>query len=243
MIHRAWLLAMLVLWALLLPGCRAALPVYPPMSDDDALRTIADRQAGISSISAECGLVLTSEDGQSIHLDAVLVAQPPRRARLRAWKFGRAVLDLTIIDGGVWLVAPEDQSPSHRIDPQRTPARQVSDAIGLLGPAYFRAAHMVATGASTFTVSGPALGRDDLLCEIDRATLTPRRFFAPGDPGAGYIEMCFEDYALVENIPWALTMRFHGSGGEIVIRLHDIELNGEIAAGAFVPPQQAIRLP
>jgi hypothetical protein len=238
---RAGVLWMLVLAGAMLAGCRAALPVYPAMSDEEALRIIADRQAVITSISAECELVLTSAEGQTVHLDGALVAQPPRRARLRAWKFGQAVFDLTIVDGDVWLMAPEEGPAAHRIDPLRTPARRVSDVIDLLGPAYFQRARPAQGGPSAWTVSGPALGIADLRCEIDRPTLTPRRFFASGEADLG--EMRFEDYELINGTPWARTMRVRGAGGEIVVRLHDVELNGEVPIGAFVPPQRAVRQP
>ncbi|MFA6047029.1 MAG: hypothetical protein WC718_18760, partial [Phycisphaerales bacterium] len=101
----------------MLGGCASSLPVYPPMSDADALAKIADRQAMVKSLSAECDLDLTDAQGQRISLDGVLVAEPPGRLRLRAWKFGQAVFDLTLVDGKGWVMTPDDGAAgAHHMD-------------------------------------------------------------------------------------------------------------------------------
>ena len=227
----------------LLTGCAAELPGYSAMSDESALRTIADRGASVRSISGECELVLTSAEGRTIHLDGVLVVEPPRRARVRAWKFGRAVFDLTVVDGEGWLLAAAREEAAAGADAERVPARRVGEVLELLGPAFFRGASPVDSGARVLTVRGHALGRDGVVCDIERRTLTARRFVVPGEAGHGSSEVMLDGYRLIGGIPWACDIRVRGPGGEIVVRVGDVELNGEIPEGAFVAPEGAIRLP
>lgn len=242
---KSWRGAIIMVVCMAMSGCIARLPTYPAMSDEAALRAMAERQESIKSVSAQCDLTLTGADGQTVHLDGVLIAQPPGRARLRAWKFGQAVFDLTLIDGAAWMVAPDENADSHRMDPSRLPARSVSDAIDLLGPAFFRAAKPDAAGSSgsTLLARGPALGRDDVSCQIDRPTLTARRFTVVADRVENTSELFFDRYAMVGNIPWARSIRLRSPAGEIIVRLHDVELNCTIPPEAFVPPRRAKRLP
>ncbi|MBC7772600.1 MAG: hypothetical protein H7210_08920 [Pyrinomonadaceae bacterium] len=227
-----------------LSGCASELPTYPPMADADALGLIAARMDSVRSISASADLSLTSVEGETVSLDGAFAARPPKRARLRAWKFGSPVLDLTIVPEGAWVYAvARDGSASTEMT--KLPAAGVSQSIELLSGAYFSGARPVASESTstTLVVAGPALGREDVRCEIDRATLTPRRFvLAP--PGDGKdMEIVLDRYALFGDIVWAGRMQFRGPGGTIMIRFADLELNGEIAENAFVPPGRATRLP
>lgn len=227
---------------LALGGCAANLPTYPAMNDADALQVIAARMDSVKSISASADIALTSAQGETVSLDGAFVARPPERARLRAWKFGSPVLDLTIVPDGVWAYAASREG-SASTDMTKLPAAGVSQSIELLSGAYFARARAIgkdSTGA-TLVVVGAALGRDDVRCEIDRATLTPRRFVLSG--GDKQMEIVLDRYSLVGEIVWARRMEFHAPDGTIVIRLGDLELNGEVPENAFVPPGRATRLP
>lgn len=233
--------------ALLVASCAAPLPTYPAMSDGEALRTISARLDSVRSVAASADLVLTSAKGEAVSLDGALVARPPDRARLRAWKFGTPVLDLTIVPEGVWAFAAarEGAAPA---DLTKLPAAGVSRAVELLTGAYFARATVVATESTptTLVVTGAALGREDVRCEIDRATLTPRVFRVMGTPGDGSgtaTTLTLDRYTMVDGVAWAGRLRFTSADGEILLRLGDVDLNGEISAGAFVPPARAARLP
>lgn len=228
--------------ACVLCGCSANLPVYPTMSDADAVALIATRLHHVRSISASADLTLTSGSGQTVSLDGALVARPPERARLRAWKFGSPVLDLTIVPEGVWAyAASRDASPS--ADMTKLPAQGVSRSIEMLSGAYFDRARPMPQESTdvTLVVVGQAFGRDDVRCAIDRATLTPRRFWLTGD--GQKLEILLDAYELIGTIAWARRMEFRGPDGMIEIRLGGIELNGELPENAFVPPARATRLP
>lgn len=231
--------------ATLLSGCASAppLPTYPAMSDIDALATIAERQATVKSISAECDLDLTDAQGQRVSLDGVLVAEPPGSVRLRAWKFGHAVFDLTLNEGKGWVVLPDEGPAAGKMDINKMPAQRVGDALNLLGASFFRTAKPTGGDAATLTARGSALGSDDVVCEIDRLTLTPRRFVVGADGGAMTSELLLDRYSPSGGIVWPMRMRLKSPAGEVVVTVREVELNGEVPGGAFTPPQRAKALP
>lgn len=232
--------------AALFAGCASPLPTYPPMPDAAALATIAARQATVKSLSAQCDLDLTDARGQRISLDAVLVAQPPGRLRLRAWKFGQAAFDLTLVGGEAWIMSPDDGAgvaQGRRPDLSRLSAQRIRDALDLLGPAYFRTASPVAGEPGTLRTQGPALGLDDVTCEIDRATLTPRRFLVGNSNQPAPGELILDQYEPVHSIIWPMRIRLLGPTGQVMVRIRDLELNGDIPAEAFTPPARARALP
>ncbi|HZW07208.1 MAG TPA: hypothetical protein VFF65_08790 [Phycisphaerales bacterium] len=240
-----WLVVIGAVAGLLGGGCAgdAPIPSYLSMVPADALTLIAQRQASISTVTAECDLELTDARGETVSLDGVLVASltPPTKLRLRAWKFGTAVFDLTLTSGKAWVMVPESGPAAGKIDIQSMPARRVSDAFDLLGPAFFRGAAVVREDADTLVARGSALGRDDVLCEIDRQTLTARRFVV-GD-GAAASELRLDRYTLSDAGPvWPRVLRLRSAMGEVVVTTRELEVNGEVPPEAFVPPRRAVEL-
>lgn len=230
--------------AILLSACSTPLPTYPPTTDQVALRTIADRLASVHSVSATAEVVLTSQDGRTVNLDGAFVARMPSHARLRAWKLGVPVFDLTVLPHEVWVFAQDQGGPGdNRLDVASLPAASVSPALELLAPRFYKDA-IPQPDASTdrvLVVTGPALGRTDVRCEIDRATLTPRRFTLPTQ--AHTSELTLDRFAIVAGIVWPRRLTFRGPAGEIVVRLGDIELNTGLPDRAFSPPARARKLP
>lgn len=240
-------LAFVLLLGLPLGACATRLPTYPPMSDAQALSTIAKRLDATHTLSASTDVKLTDARGQTITLDGALVARPPSTARLRAWKLGTPVLDLTILPDGVYAFAasregaPSEQNPQAKLT--ALPAAGIAQSVELLSGTYFANATPVPerSDASTLVVRGSALGSTEVLCSIDRRTLTPRRFMLPTAGKA--MELRLSDYALINAAPFAQRIDFLApDGGSIVIHLHEIELNTELPAAAFTPPSRATRL-
>ena len=226
----------------LVAGC-SSLPTYPPMSDAEALATIADRLALIVTVSAECDLALADDRGQRVNLEGVLLAEPPGRLRLRAWKLGRAVFDLTVVDGKAWLMALDEGPNARGPAGEAPPARRVSQAFDLLGPLFFRCAHAAGGDGVTLVARGSALGRGDVVCEIERLTLTPRRFVVPGREGSAPSTLRLDEYEVVGSTVWPMRWHLQGATGEIVVRVRELELNGRLPAEAFTPPARAGALP
>ncbi len=227
-------------------GCTAQLPTYPPMSDSQSLATIAQRLDSVKSVSSACDVTLTDAGGERVRLDGALVAELPDKGRLRAWKFGRAVLDLTLVGGRVWVWTAESGYAAERTDPTRFPSQRLSEAIDLLGPAYFRSATAIEADRSneqTLSARGPAFGQDDVVCEIDRSTLTPRRYLVPNQEGGSESTLSIEQYAVIDGLAWPTRLRLRSASGEVLIQFNDPELNGEIPAGVFEPPARAKAVP
>ena len=95
----------------------AGLPKFGDLDDATALRVLDERARSVGTASAACDLALTRADGQSVRLDGAVAMAPPDRLRLRAWKFGQAVFDLTMTPEGLWVVAGDVASRRQRVLP------------------------------------------------------------------------------------------------------------------------------
>jgi hypothetical protein len=244
MIRRTSFIAVMCASMLLLPGCGARLPTYPMMSDAESLRIVAERAESITSVSSFAQVSMTNSQGETVSFDAALVAEPPRRARLRAWKFGSPVMDLTILQEGVWAyVAARDGDAHDSLDLAALPAAGIAQAVEMLSGDYFRRAQPLPgeSTVETLVVAGTAFDNDDVRCEIDRATLAPRRFIIGGS--AQEMEFTLDRYGLVDETIWARRWTFTAPEGRIVLHLGDVELNAHPPESAFTPPARATRLP
>ena len=75
-------------------GCaQEHLPTYPRLGPPQLITAMRDRSRAVRTVSASGIITLTRAGGESVRLDGAIAMQPPDRARLRAWKFGRAVFD------------------------------------------------------------------------------------------------------------------------------------------------------
>lgn len=234
------------------------LPTYPAMSDAEALAVIAERLDAVKRVTATADIVLTDARGESVSLDGAFVAEMPDRARLRAWKFGTAVLDLTITPDGVWAIVPEREGGG---EVSQLSAMGVARSLEMATGAFFRTAHAIegASTADVLVVQGRAMGVDAVQCEIDRATLTPRRYTIVAETGDSPQEMMLtlDRYDMVKDqdavslmselrgpaVAWARRVTFSGPKGEIVLRFGDVELNGDVEPSSFAAPRRAVRLP
>lgn len=227
------------------------LPIYTTMSDQDSLQRIAARQSAINTVSARCDLVLTDPQGQTVNLDGALLIMPVTTAgpkvRLRAWKLGQTVFDITLTNGEAWLIAPDNpriKGPDNTTGPVQI-SRRIAEALDFIGPEFFESAAIVSSTPTSITAKSATANFTQTICVIDRATLIPQRFTA-GDQtaSAGLIsEIFFYDYRLIGGIPWAHRLHLTSPGGTVVVNMSDVELNAELPPSAFVPPARAKQLP
>ena len=91
-------------------GCaHPTLPrIYSQVSPDQVLAILRQRSAAIHTVSAQGLITLSHRSGDSIRLEAALVARMPSELHLRAWKFNRTVFDLTLTPAGLWMLAPDE---------------------------------------------------------------------------------------------------------------------------------------
>jgi hypothetical protein len=232
-----------VLLITILSGCATPIPVYPAMSDSEAVQAIRRRQATLTRVSADCTLLLADEHGARVSLDGVLIAKLPHRLRIRTWKLGQAVFDLTLREDGAWLFESRRDRTANRFDSRTLSVKRIGESLDLLGSAYFQTAVPVGGDESSLVVRGHAFGLRDIDCEIDRATLTPTRFILPTGPDTPDRQLLLSRYIAADEHVWPGRMQLLDSAGAITIRFGVVEVNGEIPPSAFTPPRRAQLLP
>jgi outer membrane lipoprotein-sorting protein len=221
-------------------GCtrRENIPNYPRMSVSDSLKVIEARSAIIKDISGEGAITLTDPKGQSVRLEAAFVFAPPGRARIRAWKFGQAVLDLTITPDSIYIFVPQKKGPGEQL---RTTLGDTGAAVrqwlSLLAPV-FSGSFDVAESGSQLIVTH----RSFFVIYIDRKTLTPRRYVARDDDGCNRFILTLDRYRTIGGTVWPMRIEAKSSTGTIRIDPRDVELN-VAPPNAFKPPARAGQLP
>jgi outer membrane lipoprotein-sorting protein len=211
------------------------------MSANEAIKVLADRSSAIHAISAQGLITLTRDNGDTVRLDAAIVLQPPNRARLRAWKFGRAVFDMTLTPDGLWLIAPAETD-------RRKEIMSAGANIGNLTREWLQ----LITGAVEGSVSSqteqklnltlPRENGSTMLCQIDRKTLTPRRYDLKDSSGVTRFTLTLNHYADIGGIVWPREIEAISPTGQVLMELHDVEINGEIPPAAFRPPARAEKI-
>jgi hypothetical protein len=235
-----------ILAAFVVCGCAPnkpveSLPAYHWTDESTALADLRARAASVKTLSAECGITLSRPDGQRVQFDGALVMEPQgKRVRLRAWKFNRAVFDLTLNDDGLWLWTMDDPGRREQILPASLRAADFVRELSLFTGGFF-----LDEPAPTMKTNGPILllaratEHGLLHCEVDRATLTPRRFYADDETKRQRFELILSNYRVVNGVAWSTKLSAKSDMGRVVVDERDVELNGELAPGAFSPPPRA----
>lgn len=207
------------------------------------MAAIDRRVASIETLAAECRLTFHRPGKDSVSLQGALVAQPPDRLRLRAWKLGHAVLDLTVRPDGVWLWTAKraDEATRKLIDGELStgPWKSVWPRLGsLLGEADVATTR---TGPNHFVVRGDLPDDGYLEAEIDgpsRTVLAYRLFDAAGK-GLGVLQL--DDYQSIANEPWPTHLEAKTDRGVLEVTLHEMSLDEPLPETAFEPPKRAKR--
>ena len=216
------------------------LPTYHGLDDAAALKVLADRAEAVKTLSAECGLTLTRPDGQSVQLDGAVAMAPPDRLRLRAWKFGQAVFDLTLTPDGLWVLTPDDPGRKQKVLPATVSAAQIGREWAMLNGRFFVQSGLVAGGdAKWLSVRRQMEDGRTVVCRVDRATLTPRDYEMRDPQGQVRFRFGLSEYRLVNGVPIATKLAARSPDGNIDIRMKDVELNQDLAPTAFKPPRRA----
>jgi outer membrane lipoprotein-sorting protein len=231
----------------LLVGCAVRdteqLPTYPAMSPSDALRVLRARTEKVKSVSATGALTLTRPNGESVRFDAAIVMQAPENLRLRAWKMGQAVFDLTITRSEAWLLTPDRSSRAQEIRSAGVDAAELSKMWAMFTAQFFERDDLALVDHEQELIVTAVHGERTIKCHVERRSLTPRRYEMFDANHRRRFELMLAQYAVFGEIPWPKQLIATSDSGVIQIDLRDVELNGEVAAGAFVPPRRAEKLP
>jgi hypothetical protein len=230
------------LWLLpcfLLVACdREHIATYPSMPDQQAMRILIDRSRTIRTVSAQGLVTLERPNGQTLRLDAALAFRPPTNARLRAWKLGQAVFDITLTARGVWVVSPQ-QDPAAFSD---NTAKDTRQWLRLMTGTFESAGLIADETGSRLVVKQAADDGATITCEVDRNTLTATRYILRDAQGQQQFELKLSRYADFDRIVWPQRIEAAGPSGRIAIDLNQIEINGELPPAAFRPPARAVKL-
>ena len=223
----------MVLFALaMLAGCAAShLPRYPAMSYDAAVVTMRDKAFGQFTLQGW----LTLDDGsRGVTLDVALVVEQPSRVRLRAWKLGQAVFDLTVREDGVYIFSGRDGIANQDL-------LKLSDSIRswvkLLAP--------IDDSAELFETTKEAFETSRLIdgvtvkTRIDRNSLTVTDHAIVVNGGTRATIVC-KNYTLFESRPWPTRIEISEQGRSIVLRTRNII--GVTKSSAFDPPKRATQV-
>ncbi len=231
----------LLLVALLLAGCAAQehLPTVACHSDREALDILSARAASVRTVSSQGLLTMQRPDGQSVRLDLAMVRDHEGDVRLRAWKFGRAVFDFTMTPQGVWLLMPDDPSIRQRVHDAQAGVTKLADTFHILDGALFSRPTLKTQTTSRLLICTDTI--DDVLvrCDVDRQTLTPRKYVLSDPNGVTRFTMELSKYRVIDGIPFACKHVATSDMGVITISLDDVDLNTDLAPAAFVPPRRA----
>lgn len=217
------------------------LPAYSWVDTETAIRDLRARADAVKTVSAEANITLTKPDGEAVQLDGAIAMRNPGWVRLRAWKMNRAVFDLTLQPAGLWVMTLDDPKRKAHVIPA-----SVNAADFLRQWSYFNGRLFHETDASRAKVVGDVLvlnaaGREGssagFVCEVDRRTLTPRRYLL--EDGEHRFEIVLDRYGEFNGVPWPTRLVGSGTMGKVVIEQRSVEINGELAPNAFVPPRRA----
>ena len=235
---------------MMMGGCAARvvseskLPTFANVDHATALGILEERARVVKTVSARAILTLTRPDGQTVRLDGAVAMAPPERMRLRAWKFNQAVLDLTLTPDGLWVLTPDDPSRRQKVLPASMSAARLAREWALLSGSFFGQSDLkVREAQGKLAVSKGLEDRRTVVCDVDRRTLTPRRYRMFDPSGKERFSLALSEYGLFNGIPWPTRLSATSAEGRIDITLKDIELNGELPATAFAPPRRAEKQP
>lgn len=213
-------------------------------TEAEALDVLARRADAVESMSAEGLITLVRPDGESVRFDLAIVRHTNDGVRLRAWKLGRAVFDLTLTPAGVWLLTPDDPSLKQKVRSAGVSARELVETWNLFDGELFRSREgkLVDTGGRLTYVAKLDDGAT-VRCDIDRRSLLPRRYVMSDANGVARFTLELSDYRNVAGHPFAHRYVATSDQGNILIVLRAVELNTELAVNAFRPPRRAEKLP
>jgi hypothetical protein len=158
---------------------------------------------------------------------------------VRAYKFGQAVLDLTVKPDGLWLFLPRQDSRAGQVRSASSDTGQAIRQWLQLLAGDREGASVQLTGQKLFVT-----WHEEMITrgEIDRPTLTARRYTMSDRDGTQHFSLKLDRYRKVGPTVWPGRIQATSRSGKIVINLRDIELN-VAAPAAFEPPPRAERLP
>ena len=238
--HSVWLIA---IWCV--AGCTTSLPTHEslprhPLVDDRSLIAAMSQEFhSIHDVAAQGELHLTEANGDHVTLDVVMAVRPPREARMRAYKFGQAVFDLTMTPAGVWLLTNDPHAAKLQVT-----GAQFGRSMTLLSGELLDQPGLTMTDENELLIlTRNDAGEPTVRCTIDRSTRTIRRYELLDDQGKVRFSLTQSQFVDQNGIDWPRRIIAISDRGTIDISLVEVNINEGLPPDAFVPPHRATRLP
>lgn len=229
----------LLLFPLLALSCARQQPIphYPRMGAAESLRVVRERAASVRTIQAQATLTLTDDRKESVTFDGVMLVEAPDRVRVRAWKFGQAVFDLTATEEGTWQYVTRDEArPATGVT--REVARKIVEFI-TGGPRESSSVALTTGGIEVASLTQAALLETR---RYDRITLTLASVCLMDGDGTVF-QLLMDEYRVVKDHVWPMRIRAISADRQVLIRFSDVEINADLPPAAFKPPARAERVP
>ena len=211
-------------------GCvspKSNVPAYT-WADSNRPESLCQRFTAVHTVSSEWALTLTRDNGDSVRLDGALAMKLPDSVRMRAWKMGQAVFDLTITPAGLWIESPPDPNRRGQILPASLNTAKMARAWSIVSGQFFCGdLTVVDVGGPCFRVERNIDGQH-IVCQVDRATLTPERYSVIDSEGISRFTLSLDHYQIINGIVWPTRILAWSRGSRITIELKEAELNGEL---------------
>ena len=242
-------------FALAIAGCRTdppgqALEQTEGLSNDQVLAALAERANQVQRVMASGTIRLESDEDGSVLLDVALLASGDDQLRLRAWKLGRPVFDLTRDGDALWLwISERAEVDSTTTDGVPLAAIHIQTGWRMMAGRLFAQTPDRVISEDPFIVefdlasdqTGGAPARAQFA--IDRATQTHTRCTIIDSAGIERQTLQLGAYRLIDGIPWATSIDSGTDDHRFQITLESVELNGELPPSSFTPPSNAQRQP
>ncbi len=218
-------------------GCvRQTLPTYPLIDAESTYQAIIHQSQRICSIQSSAELILKSE-AQSVSLDAAILIERPDKIRVRAWKLGQAVFDLTINPQGAWQYTPREEAR----EATHVTRDIVKRFIEVLLPS--SPAGIVRIDGNQLVAEHEIENDATETRRYDRATRVLQWYQINDAKGVTRFELKLSDYRVIDQFTWPMKMVAISQQGTFEVRFGDVSFNQLLAPTAFKPPARAEPLP
>jgi hypothetical protein len=224
-----------------LAGCAtnptSTLPAYHWVDTETALRDLRTRASSVTTLASECSITLKRSDGETVQFDGAMAMRNPGFLRLRAWKFNRAVFDLTLQPDGLWLMTLDDPARKEQVVPVTVRAADFMEQWSWFNGGMFESESLRASVNGDTLILTSVWKSGEVRCEVERSTLTPHRYVY--EAAGQTFELTMDRYTQTNGVPWPLRLVANSATGEVIIEQRNVEINGPLPPNAFVPPGRA----
>lgn len=230
-------------------GSRSSSLALSSLSPAEALAVLQLRARSRDTTATSGTMTLTSSTGERVTLDFAARTRPGF-LRLRAWRFGEAVLDVTTTPDGAWLYVPPIEKAGGSEDtgqaagmPDLPDPDDLARAWTLISGGVLAYAAITEQEADSLTLRSDLDGAP-VRVRIDRAHLRPVEYQFPDAPDTS-IRLEPNDWldagtdAAMDSPTWPRVVTLLSPRGVIEIHFERAEVNVDQPDGVFDPPARA----